>query len=101
MAKRRKPKLKIRIRNLGKERAWGLNWAGLGLVELDERCRPKFFLNSANHELIHELDSSLTEAQVCRYAKFLTDHIWALGYRRVYDENKPMKPKLKTKKKKN
>lgn len=98
MARKRK-KIKIILRPLGKERAWGLSFNGESRVDLDERCRPKFFLNSCVHEFLHQLDFSLNEATVNRYAKFITDNLWALNFRRIYDENKPMKPKPKLKKK--
>ena len=100
MARKRKNKIKVRIRKLGNEKAWGLCWPG-NLIELDDRCRPKFFLDSIIHEATHKIDPNLSENKVKEYAKIISDLIWQLGFRRIYAENKPMKPYIRKSKKKN
>lgn len=99
MARKRK-KIKIVLRPLGKEKAWGLSFNGENRIDLDERCRPKFFMILGLHEGLHQLENSWTESKVDKSATILANILWSLGFRRVYDENKPMKPKLKSKKKK-
>lgn len=100
MARKRKNKIRVRIRKLGSERAWGLCWPG-NLIELDDRCRPKFFLDSIVHEALHKIDENMNETRIKKGAKVISDLIWQLGFRRIYDENKPMKPYIRKSKKKN
>lgn len=86
------------VRKLGQTRAWGLSWQGDDLIELDPRCRPKFFLSLCCHEFFHQV-TDWPETKVDKTANKLADILWALGYKRVYDENKPMEPMRKKKKK--
>lgn len=82
MAKRRKKKLKIVERKLGRERAWGQYWTD-GLIELDPRMLSKKYLRVLIHEGSHKLFPSFSETEIERIAKFLGDLIWNQNYRRI------------------
>ena len=98
MAKKRK--IKVVIRKLGREKAFGLSCSSEHRIELDPRVRPKFFLDSIFHELLHEIfNEELSESKVIKIAKIFTDVTWALGFRRIYDENKSMEPRKINRKK--
>lgn len=90
MARKRR-KVKIILRKLKVEKAWGQAWYFDNLIELEERCRPKFFLDSCLHETLHLLLPDASEGKISNIAKVLTDVAWRLGYRRIYPEYKKMK----------
>lgn len=100
MAKRRKsPKLKIKIRNLGKERALGLCWQNENLIEIDERQSSYMFGRVGVHEALHSVAGEWSEHRVEKASTIIWDAIWNLNYRRIYPEYTPMKPRAKKKKK--
>lgn len=88
---RTRREIKIEVKNLGREKAWGQCWQGEKLVEIDERCRPLFFLQILAHEICHELWPHASETKITKAGKVLGTAIWKMGYRRIYAENKKMK----------
>lgn len=100
MAKRRKKKMiKVRLRALGAERALGLCWQHDNLIEIDERQSSYMFGRVALHEALHAVaGDEWSENRVEKASTLMWDVIWNLNYRRIYDENKPMKLRYKKKK---
>ncbi len=74
-------KLKIIERKLGQYDADGLSW-GNGTIEIDSRLKGKKRLRICVHELTHELCEYLTEEEVIKIAKFISDGLWQDNYRR-------------------
>lgn len=100
MAKKR-TKIKIVLRPLGNEKAWGLAFISDRVIHLDERVRPKMLMVNALHEVGHCLNPLASEAKVEKDAQIMTDVLWRLGFRLIYPENKRIKPFPKKSKKKN
>lgn len=76
-----KDKIKVIVRKLGRERALGQAWSSKNLIEIDPRQTEKQFFSTVIHECLHVLFPDLTEKQVIRKEKQLSDVIWRLGYR--------------------
>lgn len=89
MAKKRK--IKVVIKKLGRDKAVGLAYFGLDLIEVDERQTPREFLGSIGHELLHLHFSDASESKVLAFEKDLKRLLWDAGYRRIYPNRKKMK----------
>ena len=69
-------------KDLSKEKALGIAWSVLRLIELhDKQCESER-MDTLIHELLHLMRPSWREKEVIRAANFLTRHLWAQGYRR-------------------
>ena len=88
---RRKNKVKVIWRKLGKEKAWGQATIGEGLVEIDPRLGAKRQLETLCHEVTHLCHPGMTEAEVDRTGKMISRVLWSENYRRV-DMDKNTKP---------
>lgn len=96
----RKRKIRVKLRKLGREKAVGLAYQNCDFIELDERVRPKMLMVNALHEINHLTHVDDSEYTVEKNAQIMANVLWdVLGFRRVYSENKPMKPKSKRKQK--
>lgn len=89
MAKKRK--IKVVIKKLGRDKAVGLAYFGLDLIEVDERQTPREFLGSLGHELGHLHWPSASEAKILAFERDLKRILWMAGYRRIYPDRKKMK----------
>ena len=97
MARKRKNKIRVILRRLGKEKAWGLAFASDNIIHLDKRVRPKMLMVNALHECQHCINSRFSETKVERDAQTMTDVLWRLGFRLIYPEHKPIEPLPKKK----
>lgn len=69
-------------KDLSGEKALGIAWSDLRLIELhDKQCESER-MDTLIHELLHLMRPSWREKEVVRAANFLTRHLWAQGYRR-------------------
>jgi hypothetical protein len=75
--------LRIRFRNLGRERAVGQYSHGDRHMDVDPRQPPREMLDTIIHEGVHAAFRELPEDAVIRVAGFLTETLWRAGYRRV------------------
>ena len=82
MSKRRN-KVKVVFRKLGKEKAWGQATIGENLIEIDPRLSSRRQLEVLCHEQLHLSMPSLGEKEVDRVGKDLCAVLWAQDYRRV------------------
>lgn len=98
MARKRK-RVKVTLRPLGRERAVGQAFQGDSEIEVDFRVKPKYFLQINCHEVAHLFFCDESEHKINEFGKHLSDVLWRVGFRRIYDENKLMSPRPKTKKK--
>lgn len=81
-----KPKtkrIKIVERKLGRDKVLGWAHYDKPLIELDSRLRHKLQQEVLLHELLHIALPDLTEEAVDRAARFMADHTWRFGLRRV------------------
>lgn len=76
-------KIKVRERNLGREKCDGLAWQDDALVEIDPRQTEQDRLDTLLHESLHILIPKLNEMQVRGLSKRLAPLIWEDGWRRV------------------
>lgn len=82
MARKRR-KIKIVEKKLGREKAWGFCYQGENLIEIDPRQRAKSYLDTLIHEILHELFPDASENKIKISAKILTKYIWEKNYRRL------------------
>ena len=80
---RRKSKVKVVWRKLGKEKAWGQATIGEDLIEIDPRLGAKRQLEVLCHEQVHLIFPSASEPEVDKAGKALAKMLWAQDYRRV------------------
>lgn len=82
-------KVKIRDRKLGREDAHGQSWGPdetpgkRNTIEIDPRQSARSRMNTIIHEGLHQLDDTLSERTVRRFAAFLSDLLNRDGYRRI------------------
>lgn len=76
---------KIVWRKLGKERAWGqaIHDERYPLIEIDPRLGAKRQLEVLCHEQLHISLPDLSEAQIDRLGKEVSNTLWRQNYRRV------------------
>lgn len=77
--------MRVRIieRKLGREKALGLAYQGIGIVEIDPRQCERERLDTLVHELLHLLEPEWTEERVEASAAWLAQILWRQGYRRI------------------
>ena len=86
MPKRKKrSKIKIVLRKLGREQALGLCWKDKDLVEIDDRLDNRWTLKVLVHELLHAVCKEMSETDVERRSRKMAEGIWRMGYRRIAD----------------
>lgn len=83
IAKKLPKKIKVRERQLGREKAAGLAWEDKALIEIDPRQSEKERLDTILHEALHILFPKLNEMQTRGVAARLTIVVWKDGWRRV------------------
>ena len=91
VSRRRPRRRKIRIverklnRRLGPNirKIFGLAHTPDNLLEIEPRQKPRAFLNTLIHELLHVEFPELGECAVCRIAGEITEQLWLLNFRRV------------------
>lgn len=88
---RSRNKIKVELKKLGREKAWGQCWKEDKIIEIDERCSPRFFLQVLAHEVCHSLWPEASETKIENAGRILGNVIWDMGYRRIYTANKKMK----------
>ena len=82
MAKRRK-KVKINDRKLGRIKAWGVCYLGENLIEIDPRQKSRKYLHTLIHELLHHCFPWMSESMVTRMAPKITEGVWRKNFRRI------------------
>ena len=91
---RRKNKVKVIWRKLGKEKAWGQATIGEDLIEIDPRLGAKRQLEVLCHEQVHLIWPEATEPEVDRAGKALAKMLWAQNYRRVVLDANAKPPRI-------
>jgi hypothetical protein len=82
---RKKPKVKVIWRPLGKERAWGQATTDPAhpVIEIDPRLSPQRELETLAHESLHLAFPEMSEKEVDRAGKVVSSVLWQENYRRV------------------
>lgn len=83
--RRRLPKLRVVERKLGREKAFGQCYQGLGLIEIDPRQDSKNYLDTLIHEMLHSFFPRAAEWRVERVANKMASVLWKHKYRRIKD----------------
>lgn len=82
MPKRKRP-IRVRERKLRRECAKGFAYVSEGLIEIDPRQRPRSYLNTLVHEVLHFLCPERGESWIARSACRITRTVWEAGYRKI------------------
>jgi hypothetical protein len=82
---RKKRKVKVVWRPLGKEQAWGQATTDPNhpLIEVDPRLSPRRELEVLTHEALHVAFPEMSEKAVDRAGKIVSGVLWQEHYRRV------------------
>ena len=75
------PRVKERL--LGREKALGLCWQGIGLIEIDPRLKSKSALDTMIHEMLHHYAPEWSETKVGKVATAMTKILWKHRFRRI------------------
>jgi hypothetical protein len=70
-------------RKLGRERAHGQYWPGIGLIQVDPRLRQDHRMRIIAHEAIHHALPDASERQVKAAARAVQSALWRDRWRRV------------------
>lgn len=74
-------KIKVQERKLRKY--LGYAYIGEDKVELDPTQKPRQYLDTLIHEILHLMYPEDSETKISRNAATITHHIWKKGYRRL------------------
>jgi hypothetical protein len=79
-------KVKVIWRPLGKERAWGQAETDPDhpVIEIDPRLSARRELETLTHESLHVAFPEMSEKEVDRAGKVISDVLWQENYRRVH-----------------
>jgi hypothetical protein len=69
-------------RKLGRYKAWG-TCSSDGEIEIDPRQKPKQYMDTLVHELLHWISPKMSERQVRAAARLMTRELWKAGFRRI------------------
>ena len=72
---------KVIYRKLGKHRMWGYFFKNK--IHIDERLRGKELFEILIHESTHWSNPELTEDDVRKLSRKLTELLWSQGYRKI------------------
>lgn len=74
-------KIKVRERKLKKY--LGYAYPEQSLIEVDPNQKPRQYLDTLIHEILHVMYPDDSETKISRNASTITHHIWKKGYRRI------------------
>jgi len=69
-------------RKLGRYKAWG-TCSSDGEIEIDPRQKPKEYLDTLLHELLHWVVPKMSERKVRASARLITHELWKRGFRKI------------------
>jgi hypothetical protein len=74
---------RVKERKLGREKALGLCWQGVGLIEVDPRLKARAAMDTLLHEMLHHYAPDWSETRVSKTASAMTTVLWMRRFRRV------------------
>jgi len=78
-------KIKVVVKKLGREGAFGQADFDTGVIEVDPRQDSKEMLDTIVHETLHLLNRSWKESRIKKQTKSIARALWKSGYRRIYE----------------
>lgn len=82
--KRKKKRIRLIEKKLGRERALGQAFSSERLIEIDPRLRSKIRLSVSIHEILHVVFPEMSESRIDKAAPTIADTLWRDGFRRTY-----------------
>jgi hypothetical protein len=77
-------KVKIIERKLKRQRAVGRVFLAEGVIEIEQRQKPKEWLSTLVHEALHVAFPAMAEKPVAAAEKKIADILWRAGVRRIH-----------------
>jgi hypothetical protein len=77
-------KVRIVERKLRRERAVGRVFLEEGVIEIEERQKPREWLSTLVHEALHVAFPGMSEKQIAAAEKKVADILWRAGVRRIH-----------------
>jgi hypothetical protein len=74
---------KIRVQERKLRRYLGYAYPDDGFIEIDPTQKPRQYLDTLIHEILHMMYPEDSETKISRNARTITHHIWKKGYRRL------------------
>lgn len=74
---------KVVYKKLGKTQSWGQYFVDRNLIEIDDRLKGKRELEVLTHEFAHHQFPDLSEDDIIKKSRELTEFLWKLHYRKV------------------
>lgn len=79
-----KRKVKVIARKLKRERAVGRVFLAEGVIEIEERQKPREWLSTLVHEALHVAFPDMAEKPVAAAERKIADILWRAGVRRIH-----------------
>lgn len=86
MARKRK-KILVTERKLGREQAWGLAYKDEKRIELEKAMRGKKRMKTLVHEALHQVFPEASESRILKAGIIIGNILWEQSYRRVDNKN--------------
>ncbi|MGE0006868.1 MAG: hypothetical protein AB7S92_14895 [Parvibaculaceae bacterium] len=80
----RRRKIRIVARKLKRQRALGRVFLDAGVIEIDERQKPREWLSTLVHEALHVAFPDMEERPVAAAEKRIAEILWQAGVRRIH-----------------
>ncbi len=80
---KRKNKIRIVEKKLGRSLVWGVAYKYKNLIEIEQRLQKKKRLKILCHELCHKAFPNATEREVLKAEQIIGNALWNQNYRRV------------------
>lgn len=77
-------KIKVLERKLKRQRALGRVFLAEGVIEIEERQRPKEWLSTLIHEALHVAFPAMDEGSVAAAERKIADILWRASVRRIH-----------------
>jgi hypothetical protein len=77
-------KVRIVERKMKRERAVGRVFLEEGVIEIEERQKPREWLSTLIHEALHVAFPGLEEKPIAAAEKKIADILWRAGVRRIH-----------------
>jgi hypothetical protein len=81
--KRKKNKIKVVYKKLGRSKVWGQCYQGENKIEIEERLRGKRRFFVTVHELLHDQFPETSETKIRKAETVIGNVLWGENYRRV------------------
>lgn len=77
-------KVKVIERKLKRQRAVGRVFLAEGVIEIEQRQKPREWLSTLVHEALHVAFPAVDEKSIAAAEKKIADILWSAGVRRIH-----------------